>query len=193
MQSPRRLPFSEAPSCKTLDVIELRPATADDVDFMWHMLYYASYTDREDGVTLDDMKSNPDLIRHLDDWGNRTGDIALIAVDKTGRESRLVGASWLRHMIGHEQQDVTFVDEHTPELVISVVPEIIGRGAGSRLMSEILHIADGYGIRQVVLSARASNPAVTLYERHGFEIIERITNRVGTESVKMLRVTPSPQ
>ena len=46
---------------------------------MWHMLYYASYTDREDGVTLDDMKSNPDLIRHLDDWGNRTGDIALIA------------------------------------------------------------------------------------------------------------------
>ena len=198
MQTPRTresgaFAVSAARRCKDDKVIELRPATADDIDFMWQMLYYASYSDKEDGVGLDDIKADPDLIRHLDDWGNREGDIALIALDKTGRESQLVGASWLRHMIGHEQQDVSFVDEDTPELVISVTPGMTGRGAGSRLLSEILHVADGNGIKQIVLTARASNEAVTLYERYGFEIIERITNRVGTESVKMLRVKPAPR
>ena len=176
--------------CKTVLVIELRPATADDIDFMWQMLYYASYSDHEDGVGLDDIKANPDLIRHLDDWGNRDGDLALVAVDKTGLESQLVGASWLRFLIGDEQQDVSFVDEHTPELVISVVPEIIGRGAGSRLLTRMLQLAQDAGIDQIVLTARATNPAVALYERHGFETVERISNRVGTESVKMLRVRP---
>lgn len=157
------------------------------------MLYYASYTDREDGVSIDDMKANPDLIRHLGDWGSRSGDVALVALDKTARESKLVGACWLRHMIDHEQEDVTFVDEHTPELVISVQPDIIGRGAGSRLLNRILQLADDDNVGQIVLTARATNPAVTLYERHGFETIERITNRVGTESVKMLRVKPAPR
>ena len=54
---------------------------------MWQMLYYASYSDREEGVSLEDIKANPDLIRHLDEWGSRSGDVALVALDKTGRES----------------------------------------------------------------------------------------------------------
>ncbi len=172
-------------------MIELRAATDDDLDFMWQMLYYASYSDREDGTSLADIKANPDLIRHLDDWGNRDGDLALIAVDRTGIESRPVGASWLRHLVWHEQQDVSFVDADTPELVISVEPHMIGRGAGSRLITRMLQLADDGEVGQIVLTARAENPAVPLYERHGFEVIERITNRIGTESVKMLRVRPN--
>lgn len=169
-------------------MIELRAATGDDVEFMWQMLYYASYSDREADTTLDDIKSNPDLMRHLTGWGDREGDIGLVALDRTGIESVPVGAAWIRRLIGHEQRDVTFVDEDTPELVISVEPDLIGRGAGSRLMTRILQLADDACIAQIVLTARASNPAVPLYERHGFVITERITNRVGTESVKMLRV-----
>jgi ribosomal protein S18 acetylase RimI-like enzyme len=91
-------------------------------------------------------------------------------------------------MVGHEQSDVTFVDEVTPELVISIVPELTGGGIGSHLLTEILPLADQQGVPQIVLTARASNPAISLYERHGFVLSERITNRVGTESVKMLRL-----
>jgi len=169
-------------------VIELRAATSDDVDFMWQMLFYASHSDHEDGTTLDDIKKNPDLIRHLVGWGERDGDVGLIALDCTGLTRVPVGAAWIRRMIGHEQDDVTFVDDATPELVISVEPDLIGRGAGSRLITRILQLADDAEIDQIVLTARASNPAVPLYERHGFETTERITNRVGTDSVKMLRV-----
>jgi len=51
-------------------VIELRAATSDDVDFMWQMLFYASHSDHEDGTTLDDIKKDPDLIRHLVGWAS---------------------------------------------------------------------------------------------------------------------------
>ena len=114
-------------------MIELRAATSDDVEFMWQMLYYASYSDREPDTTLEDIRSNPDLIRHLDKWGERPGDIGLVALDRTGLESIPVGAAWIRRLIGHEQDDVTFVDEDTPELVISVEPDLIGRGDGNML------------------------------------------------------------
>jgi ribosomal protein S18 acetylase RimI-like enzyme len=159
-------------------------ATADDVEFMWQMLYYASHTHHEDGVTIADMQKNPDLIRHLDAWGTRKGDLGLIA-----RTSDLtpIGACWLRNMVGHEQQDVTFVDDATPELVISVEPAMTGSGIGSQLLERILLLADNQGLPQIVLTARASNPAVPLYERHGFAVVSRITNRVGSQSVKMLR------
>jgi ribosomal protein S18 acetylase RimI-like enzyme len=90
-------------------------------------------------------------------------------------------------MTGHEQQDVTFVDDATPELVISVEPDMTGSGIGSQLLERILLLADNQGLPQIVLTARASNPAVALYERHGFVVVSRITNRVGTQSVKMLR------
>jgi ribosomal protein S18 acetylase RimI-like enzyme len=159
-------------------------AQPGDVDFMWHMLYYASHTHHEHGVTIADMQKNPDLIRHLDSWGTRKGDLGLIA-----RTSGLtpIGACWLRNMTGHEQQDVTFVDDATPELVISVEPDMTGSGIGSQLLERILLLADNQGLPQIVLTARASNPAVALYERHGFVVVSRITNRVGTQSVKMLR------
>lgn len=169
-------------------MILLHPATAPDVEFMWQMLYYASHTHHEDGVTIADMKRNPDLVRHLDRWGSRSGDLGLVASVGTRR----VGACWLRQMIGLEQQDVTFVDDDTPELVISIEPDMTGQGVGSKLLAEILPLADNTGVTQIVLTARASNPAVALYERNDFKLIERITNRVGTQSVKMIRQAPGP-
>ena len=170
--------------CDTEPVILIAEATTDDIEFMWQMLYYASHTHHEDGVTIADMLNNPDLVRHLDAWGTRKGDLGIIA--RTAEQR--VGACWLRRMVGHEQSDVTFVDEVTPELVISIVPELTGGGIGSHLLTEILPLADQQGVPQIVLTARASNPAISLYERHGFVLSERITNRVGTESVKMLRL-----
>lgn len=38
----------------------------------------------------------------------------------------------------------------------------------------------------VVLSVRASSPAIGLYRRLGFRNVGGITNRVGTQSVKMI-------
>jgi len=168
-------------------MITCSPATTDDVDFMWQMLYYASWSDRQDGVTLDDVRANPDLSRHLSDWGTREGDVGMIARDA----DRRVGACWVRRLIGEERRDPTYVDEETPELAIAVEPDTIGSGVGGRLLVALLDATDSSGVPQVVLTTRATNPAVSLYERHGFVETQRITNRIGTESLKMIRRRPA--
>jgi ribosomal protein S18 acetylase RimI-like enzyme len=69
-------------------------------------------------------------------------------------------------------------------LAIAVEEGYEGRGVGSVLLQALL--ARG-GDRAIVLTARATNPALRLYERFGFETVATITSRVGTPSVKMLR------
>ena len=102
-----------------------------------------------------------------------------------------MGAAWLRLFIGGETALVTFVAPDVPELAIAVVPGRVGGGVGSSMLARLLADADAIGVPAVVLSARADNPAVRLYQRHGFTVTDRIVNRVGTESVKMLRLRPA--
>ena len=62
-----------------------------------------------------------------------------------------------------------FVDERTPELSIAVVPSRRGRGFGDELLRALLEQARKDGFQQVSLSVEPYNPALRLYERHGFE------------------------
>ena len=149
---------------------------------MWQMLFYASHSHDEPGITLTDIRRNPDLTRHLEGWG-RPGDMGLIALT----DGIPVAACWLRRFLPEERDDVSYHDDVTPELVIAVDDGLTGRGIGTALFVEMLACADAADVPRIVLTARTENPASRLYERHGFVTIERITKRVGTESIKMLR------
>jgi ribosomal protein S18 acetylase RimI-like enzyme len=61
------------------------------------------------------------------------------------------------------------VDEETPELTIAVVPSCRGKGYGDELLGGLLARAKRDGFRQISLSVEPDNPALRLYERHGFE------------------------
>lgn len=98
-----------------------------------------------------------------------------------------VGAAWLRTFTQAESALARFVEASTPELAIAVLPNSIGVGIGSRLMEELTKEADLRLIPQIVLSVRDNNPAVRLYQRHGFVSVGRVTNRVGSDSLKMIR------
>ena len=52
------------------------------------------------------------------------------------------------------------------------------------LLGALLDLARGQ-FPAVALSVRASNPARRLYERHGFVVVDTITNRVGGQSFVM--------
>ena len=162
----------------------VRVAGPGDEQFLWQMLYWAAHVDEDADVTLDDIKRDPDLIGHVVGFG-RDRDLGVVAEI----DAHPVGAAWLRCFVPDLSDFSVFVDHHTPELVVAVQPEHVGRGVGSSLLGALFELADD-AFTSVVLSSRADNPAVRLYERFGFREIDRIVNRVGTESLKMIRESP---
>ncbi len=165
-------------------MIGIRATLPSDEEFLWRMLFYASHSNDEPGVEVDDIRSNPDLVGYIAGWRDM-GHLGVVAED-----TRPIGAAWLRSLGAEDSTNPVFVDVETPELAVAVEPGMEGRGIGSTMIRSVLDEAAGRGVPAVVLSARADNPAVLLYERLGFEVVGEMVNRVGTGSVRMRATLP---
>ena len=135
----------------------IRRGSAQDMPFLRDMLRHAYYWRWGDPETAD-----LPLTRYFSGWGRR-GDAALIAIDVF----QPVGAAWYR-LFKAEAPGYGFVDEEAPELTIAVVPSRRGKGLGEQLLSALLDQARKDGFRAVSLSVEPDNPALRLYEKHGF-------------------------
>ena len=141
----------------------IRPAGAQDLPFLRDMLrhaYYARWGSEAD-VPLE---------RYVAGWG-RPGDSAFVAID----EFQPVGAAWYR-LFEQDEPGYGFVDPQTPELTIAIVPSRRGKGLGRDLLTKLLEQAREDGYSEVSLSVEPDNPAIRLYEQHGFE---RVGERAG--------------
>lgn len=142
----------------------LRPATVDDLPFLWEMLGHSSAPDGPP-TSVDAMQANPELARYLTGWG-RPGDAGVVAVDE-GAGTRL-GAAWYRSFTDDEP-GYGFLDAATPEIAIACRPEARGRGLGHQLVEALLVQAHGDGLDRLCLSVRTTNvAAVRVYEDCGF-------------------------
>jgi ribosomal protein S18 acetylase RimI-like enzyme len=143
----------------------VRRADVKDVRFMRDMLHHAFYA-RETALTGEEEP----VYRYVIGWG-REGDAGVIALD----DGFPVGAAWYR-LFSADEPGYGFVDERTPELAIAVVPSRRGRGIGELMLSSLLERArsDGYG--QASLSVERQNPALRLYEKHGFRVVREVGN-----------------
>jgi ribosomal protein S18 acetylase RimI-like enzyme len=133
----------------------IRHAGAQDLPFLRDMLrhaYYARWGSEAD-VPLE---------RYVAGWG-RDGDNALVAID----QFQPVGAAWYR-LFEQDEPGYGYVDEETPELTIAVVPSRRGLGLGEQLLTALLEDARAAGYRRISLSVEPDNPALHLYEQHGF-------------------------
>jgi ribosomal protein S18 acetylase RimI-like enzyme len=133
----------------------IRHAGAQDLPFLRDMLrhaYYARWGNEAD-VPLE---------RYVAGWGRR-GDNALVAID----QFQPVGAAWYR-LFAEDAPGYGYVDPDTPELTIAVVPSRRGKGLGVQLLESLLEQARSEGYEQISLSVEPDNPALRLYEQHGF-------------------------
>jgi GNAT superfamily N-acetyltransferase len=154
----------------------IRRGGQQDVPFMRDMLrhaYYWRWADPE----LDDLPVG----RYVDRWG-REGDTALVLIERF----QPVGAAWYR-LFKAPEPGYGFIDEHTPELTIAVVPSCRGKGHGAELLTALLDRARADGYDRISLSVEADSPAVKLYERHGFEAVAHR----GEACVMVAELTPS--
>ena len=159
----------------------IRPLVKADEPFLWEMLYYAAHMDEDGETSLQAAKSNPDLIKYVKDWGRET-DMGFVALEPHSHQP--IGAAWVRLLIG-EDKTFSYINDFTPELAIAVLPDYPGKGVGTLLLTHLLEAAKK-AYPAVVLSVRSTNPARHLYERLGFVVVGKATNRVGTESFNML-------
>jgi ribosomal protein S18 acetylase RimI-like enzyme len=160
----------------------IRPLTQEDEPILWQMLYEAAQMREEGQLTIQDAKNHPDLAKYVKNWGC-VNDIGFVATLLSTNQP--IGAAWLRLMTG-ENKGYGYIDDQTPELVIGILSAYRNQGMGTQLLTHLLTAAKGL-YPAISLTVRESNPALHLYKRFGWKIIEgsEKINRVGSISFKM--------
>ncbi|WP_258169624.1 GNAT family N-acetyltransferase [Nostoc sp. 'Peltigera membranacea cyanobiont' N6] len=160
----------------------IRPLTQEDEAFLWQMLYEAAHLIENVNLTVQDAMNNPDLAKYVKDWG-RKDDSGFVAILESSNQP--VGAAWLRLLTG-ENKGYGYVDDQTPELAIAILPQHRNKGIGTQLLTHLLATAKT-SYPSISLSTRATNPAVSLYKRFGWEVLadSETINQVCGISFKM--------
>ena len=104
----------------------------------------------------------PELQVYVTDFGTQPGDHCLVAEV----ERKVIGAAWCRIM-----EDYGHIDNDTPSLAISLLPEYRGQGTGTQLLNALLLLLRENGYQRASLSVQKENPALRLYQRAGFRIL----------------------
>ena len=147
--------------------VRVRRGREDDLEFLWDTLYEAIHWGPEKAEPKpprEELLSEPEILHYLLGWG-REGDAAFVAVNAD--DGRRVGAAWYR-LMPHEDPGYGFVDATTPEIGLAVARDLRGRGIGGMLLRSLIDEARSEGYGALSLSVEDTNPAMRLYERHGF-------------------------
>ena len=154
---------------------DTRPWLADDVPFLWEMLYQSIHVRDGSEPPSREILREPDIAHYLVHFGMRPGDDAQIAL---GEHDDRIGAAFCRRLDA-DDPGYGFVSEDIPEIGMAVVATYRGRGIGRRLLGDMLdrHHA-------LSLSVDADNVrAMRLYAELGFVAV----GAVGT-STTMLHI-----
>jgi ribosomal protein S18 acetylase RimI-like enzyme len=138
----------------------IQPLTTADEPILWEMLYQALRTSQD--APPRDIVRQPEYARHVEGWG-RAGDTGFLAYDAEQKDE-LLGAVWFRLPPGKPEE------EAMPELAFAVKSGHRKRGIGAALLTQLVKANPQY--TAVSISAAANNPAVRLYERFGFKIVQ---------------------
>lgn len=110
---------------------------------------------------------HPQVRVYWDNWGAEKDDCCLVAiVDRTR-----VGAVWIRTFPGGEK-GCGYIDEETPEIAIALFETYRNQGIGTRMLQQIIALMKTEGYAQTSLSVSKGNPAIRLYMRLGFTIVD---------------------
>ncbi|MBW4612575.1 MAG: GNAT family N-acetyltransferase [Desmonostoc vinosum HA7617-LM4] len=161
----------------------LRPLVQADEPFLWQMLYEAAHMAEEGQLTVQDAMYHPDLAKYVQNWGHQPDDLGFIASLISSNQP--VGAAWLR-LLTSENRGYGYINDLTPELAIAVLPKYRNQGIGTQLLHHLLTTAKAT-YPSVSLSIRSSNPALHLYKKLGWKVVDgsETINRVGGVSFKM--------
>ena len=158
----------------------IRQIRPDEYSLLQEFVYQAIYIPEGMKPPPRSVVDLPELQVYIAGFGTQPSDYCLVA-EITGT---VVGAAWSRIM-----QDYGHIDDRTPSLAISLLPEYRGLGIGTQLLRSLLLLLQGNGYLRLSLSVQKDNPALRLYERAGFQILAE----KGTEYLMLRDIAQSVQ
>ena len=163
--------------------MHMRSLRPEDAPLLEEFLYQAIFLPPGAQAPERDVIHHPDIFKYIDQFGSLPEDCGVVA--QAGGE--VVGAAWVRVVGAYG-----YVDDETPELAISVLPQWRGQGVGTALLTRLFEELAWRGWAQTSLSVHKANPALRLYRRLGYEtlreneedliMIKRLARREGDGS-----------
>jgi ribosomal protein S18 acetylase RimI-like enzyme len=126
-------------------------------DFLYHAIFLPPGAEPLPREVLD----KSEIAIYIDGFGGK--DDCGVVAEQNGN---ILGVAWTRIIpaFGH-------VDDDTPELAISVLPEYRCQGIGTKLLKKLFERLAEKGYKQTSLSVQKDNPALHLYQRMGYTTI----------------------
>jgi len=151
-----------------------------DYECLPEFLYQAIYIPEGEECPAREIINEPEIFVYIKDFGTQTGDLGVVAVCK--QSGQIIGAAWTRIIpaYGH-------IDNSTPELAISLLPEFRGCGIGSKLMEKLFELLRQNGYNKTSLSVQKDNPAVRFYQRLGYKLSGERLDHAGHEDYLMIK------
>ena len=155
----------------------IRPIQETEYPLLEDFLYHAIFMPPGSEPLAREVIFIPEIFIYIKNFGS-ADDCGVVAET----EGKIVGAAWTRIIpaYGH-------IDNETPELAISVLPEYRGEGTGTKILTYLFEQLREYGYKRTSLSVQKNNPAVRLYERMGYRIIEERTDSNNNADYIMLK------
>ena len=144
---------------------EIRPMARNEYRLLEDFLYEAIFVPEgfegqiPRSVIYDDVKCRA----AFEGFGTLPDDRAIVA-EVNGE---VVGACWVR-----TTDEYGHIDNETPSFSISIYEPYRGRGIGGAMMRRMLEELRMAGYACASLSVQKENPALRLYERVGFRIVD---------------------
>jgi len=126
-------------------------------------LYHAIFLPPDTEAPPREIIFEPEIFIYIENFGGKN-DCGVVAE----LDDQFVGAAWTRIIpaYGH-------IDDKTPELAISVLPEYRGQGIGTALMTRLFELLRERGYKRTSLAVQQKNAAAGFYKKLGYEIINK--------------------
>jgi GNAT superfamily N-acetyltransferase len=162
----------------------IRTMIETDYCTLREFLYQAIFVPEGEERPPRDIIDIPDIIRHIDGFGTKSGDLGVVVEmgDKRTGGGQVIGAAWTRII-----PDCGSIDAETPELVISLFPEYRKKGIGTKLMKSLFELLRQNGYKQTSLVVQTNNPAVRFYKWLGYKVLEERPDGHGHQDYLMLK------
>ena len=157
--------------------LKIREIKKEEYSVLEDFLYNAIFLPPDAEPVPREIIFEPEIYIYVENFGGKD-DCGVVAE----QDGKIIGAAWTRIIpaYGH-------IDNETPELAISVLPNFRGRGIGREMMQSLFDLLRERGYKRTSLSVQKDNPAVRFYERLGYEITGERLDHANHEDFLMMK------